>query len=141
MDDIFIQVKGIGYVFLLDKRMRHNLISPAFLSFLNIGGNIDDYIKEVNLRPTDDPSLPFLPEYVYATNTKNILPYVGRQVGKCNDNRLRVCKVFMLEFEYEGKTFSFPFLLDNSLDKAALLGKDSVDYINKMGQTGKIDNR
>ena len=35
-NEIFIQVKGIGFTFLLDKRMRHNLISPAFLAFFNL---------------------------------------------------------------------------------------------------------
>ena len=34
-DEIFIKVKGIGFVFLLDKRMKHNLISPAFLAFFD----------------------------------------------------------------------------------------------------------
>lgn len=32
-DEIFIQTKGIGFTFLLDKIMKHNLISPAFLAF------------------------------------------------------------------------------------------------------------
>lgn len=36
-DEIFIKVKGIGFVFLLDKRMKHNLISPAFLAFFDFG--------------------------------------------------------------------------------------------------------
>lgn len=35
--DIFIQVKGTGFTFLLDKRMMHNFISPAFLALSNIG--------------------------------------------------------------------------------------------------------
>ena len=34
---ILIQVKGLGFTFLLDKRMKHNLISPAFLAFFNLG--------------------------------------------------------------------------------------------------------
>ena len=34
-DEIFIQTKGIGFTFLLDKIMKHNLISPAFLAFSN----------------------------------------------------------------------------------------------------------
>lgn len=31
--EVFIQVKGLGFTFLLDKRMKHNLISPTFLAF------------------------------------------------------------------------------------------------------------
>ena len=30
---LFIRIKGIGFTFLLDKRMKHNLISPTFLAF------------------------------------------------------------------------------------------------------------
>ena len=30
---ILIQVKDVGFTFLLDKRMKHNLISPTFLAF------------------------------------------------------------------------------------------------------------
>ena len=36
-DEIFIQIKGIGFTLLLDKRMKHNFISPAFLAFFNLG--------------------------------------------------------------------------------------------------------
>ena len=36
-DEIFIQVKGISFTFLLDQRMKHILISPAFLAFFNLG--------------------------------------------------------------------------------------------------------
>ena len=59
MDEIFIQVKGIGFTFLIDKRMKHNLISPAFLAFFNLGERqmysfpIDN-IKEVNTNPVYD---------------------------------------------------------------------------------------
>lgn len=35
---IFIQIRGIGFTFLLDKRMKHNFISPAFLAFFNLEG-------------------------------------------------------------------------------------------------------
>ena len=35
--EIFIQVKSKGFTFLLDKRMRRNFISPAFLALSNIG--------------------------------------------------------------------------------------------------------
>lgn len=35
--EIFIHVKGTGFTFLLDKRMKHNFISPAFLAFFNLG--------------------------------------------------------------------------------------------------------
>lgn len=135
-DEIFIQTKGIGFTFLLDKRMKHNLISPAFLSFFNLGERqmyslpIDN-IREVNTKPAYDNLQPFLPEYADSINFNNVFHYVGKKVGRCKDNKLRVCKVFMLEFEFEGCTFSFPFLLDKSLDKPAILGRESLNHITK----------
>lgn len=132
MDEIFIQVKGIGFTFLIDKRMKHNLISPAFLAFFNLGERqmysfpIDN-IKEVNTNPVYDNLQSYLSYYVNSI----IFHYVRKKVGRCKDNKLRICKVFMLEFEYEGCTFSFPFLLDKQLDKPAILGRKSLSYITK----------
>ena len=135
-NEFFIQVKGIGFTFLLDKRMRHNLISPAFLAFFNLGGR-QMYslpmgnIREVNTKPTYDHSQPFLPDYVNAISANDMFHYVGKKLGRCKDNKLRVCKVIMLGFEHERCTFSFPFLLDKSLDKPAILGKESLNHITK----------
>ena len=136
MNEIFIQVKGIGFTFLIDKRMKHNLISPAFLAFFNLEERQmyslpENNIGEVNTNPVYDNLQPFLPDYVDSINTNDVFHYVGKKVGRCKDNKLRVCKVFMLKFEYEGCTFSFPFLLDKSLDEPAILGRESFNRIIK----------
>lgn len=125
-DEIFIQAKGIGFTFLLDKRMKHNLISPAFLAFFNFEQKRmyslpDNNIRDVNTKPTYDNLQPFFHDYVDSISPNDVFHYVGKKVGKCKDNKLRVCKVFMLGFEYEGCTFSFPFLLDKSLNEPAIL--------------------
>ena len=136
MNEIFIQIKGIGFTFLLDKRIKHNLISPTFLAFFNLGGRQmyslpENNIGKVNTKPAYDNLLPFLPDYVDSISTNDVFHYVGKKVGRCKDNKLRVCKVFMLGFEYEGCTFSFPFLLDKSLDEPAILGRESFNRIIK----------
>lgn len=133
-NELFIQVKGIGLAALIDKRMRHNLINPALLAFFNLGERrmyslSMSKIGEVNTRPTYDHSQPFLPDYVNAISTNDVFHYVGKKVGRCKDDKLRICKVFRLEFEHEGHTFSFPFLLDKSLNEAVLLGKEAIDRI------------
>lgn len=95
-NEIFIQTKGIGFTFLLDKRMKHNLINPAFLSFFNLGERqmyslpIDN-IREVNTKPAYDNLQPFLPEYADSINFNNVFHYVGKKAGRCKDNKLRVC--------------------------------------------------
>ena len=135
-DEIFIQIKGIGFTLLLDKRMKHNLISPTFLAFFNLGQNQmyslpENNIREVNTNPVYDNLQPFLPDYVDSISTNDVFHYVGKKVGRCNDNKLRVCKSFMLGFEYEGCTFSFPFLLDKNLTMPAILGRESLSHITK----------
>lgn len=135
-NEIFIQIKGIGFTFLLDKRMKHNFISPAFLAFFNLGERQmysfpENNIREVYTKPAYDNLQPFLPDYVDSISTNDEFHYVGKKVGRCMDNKLRECKVFMLGFEHEGCTFSFPFLLDKSLDKPAILGRESLNHMIK----------
>lgn len=136
MNEIFIQVKGIGFAFLLNKKLKHNLVSPAFLAFFNLRKRQmyslpENNIWEVNTKPAYDNLQPSLPDYVDFISTNDVFHYVGKKVGRCKDNKLRVCKVFMFGFEHEGCTFSFLFLLDKSLDKPAILGKESLNHITK----------
>lgn len=134
MNEIFIQIKGIGFTTLLDKRMKHNFINPAFLAFFKLGEKqmyslSKNHIREVNTKPAYDNLQPFHLDYVNSVSTNEAFYYVGKKVGRCKDNKLRVCKVFMLKFEYEECTFSFPFLLDKSLNKPVLLGKETFNQI------------
>ena len=134
MNEIFIHIKGIGFTFLLDQRMKHNLISPAFLAFFNLRKRQMDSLpknnmREVNTKPAYNLLQPFLPEYVDSISTHDVFHFVGKKVGRCKDNKLRICKVFWFGFEYEGYPFSFPFLLDKNLDESAILGKESLNHI------------
>ena len=134
MNEIFIHIKGIGFTFLLDKKMKHNLIGPAFLAFFNLRKRQmyslpKNNMREVNTKPAYNHLRPFLPEYVDSISTNDVFHYVGKKVGRCKDNKLRICKVFRFGFEYEGYTFSFPFLLDKNLDESAILGKESLNHI------------
>ena len=133
---LFIQMEGIGFTCLLNKRMKHNLINPAFLAFFHLGERqmyslSENNIREVNTKPVYDNLQPFLPDYVDSISTNDVFHYVGKKVGRCKDNKLRVCKVFKFEFEYEGYTFSFPFLLDKSLNVPAILGFESYNKLRK----------
>lgn len=132
--EIFIKIKGFGFSFLLDKRMKYNLISPAFLAFFNLEERQmysfpENNIREVNTQPIYDNLQPFISKYVDSISINDVFHYVGKKVGRCKDNNLRICKVFKLKFEYEGCTFSFPFLLDKNLNELAILGKESQKQI------------
>ena len=114
--------------------MKHNFINPTFLAFFKLGEKqmyslSKNYIREMNTKPAYDNLQPFLPEYVDSISSNDVFHYVGKKVGRCKDNKLRVCKVFMLGFEHEGCTFSFAFLLDKSLNKPVLLGKEAFNQI------------
>ena len=142
--EIFVKIKGIGFTFLLDKKVKFNLISPAFMSFFNIGKRemysfSDNNVEEVNTNSVYNErnffsalyndALPFLPDYVNTINFNSIFNYVGKKVTKCSDNKFRKCKVFMVELELEECKFSFSFLLDKSLNELAVLGKESQEQI------------
>ena len=144
MNEIFIQVKGIGFTFLIDKKMKHNFVSPAFLAFFNLRKRQmyslpENNIREVNTKPAYDNLQPFLPDYVDSISTNDVFYYTGKKVGRCKDNKLRVCKVFMFGFEYEGCTFSFPFLLDKNLTMPAILGREAFNRINKTLMSYKVE--
>ena len=144
MNEIFIQIKGIGFTFLIDKKMKHNFVSPAFLAFFNFGGRqmyslSENNIGKVNTKPVYDNLQPFLPDYVDSISTNDVFHYVGKKVGRCKDNKLRVCKVFRLGFEHEGCTFSFPFILDKSLYVPAILGREAFNRINKTLMSYKVE--
>lgn len=135
-NELFIQIKGVGFAALIDKRIKHNLISPAFLAFFNLGERrmyslSMSNIGEVNTRPAYDHSQPFLPDYVNAISANDVFHYVGKKAGRCKNDKLRKCKVFRLGFEFEECTFSFPFLLDKSLGTPILLGKEAINQITK----------
>ena len=76
-DEIFIKVKGIGFVFLLDKRMKHNLISPAFLAFFDFGKRPMYSLPESNIREVN-------------TNTSFLtyLCIINKDVNEANKNFL-----------------------------------------------------
>ena len=124
---ILIQVKDVGFTFLLDKRMKHNLISPTFLAFFKIDKQRDSLlnngIEAVSTKPEYNNSLPFLPAYVDSISLEDTFHYVGKKVVWCSDNKFRECKAVKLNFEYEGHPYSELFFIDKSVEEDyAILG-------------------
>ncbi len=127
---IFVQIKGLGFTCLLDKRMKHNLISPTFLAFFKTDKQrislLNNGIGEVNVKPEYNnslPFLPFLPAYVDSISLEDIFHYVGKKIVWCSDNKFRECKAVKLNFEYEGHPYSELFFIDKSIEEDyAILG-------------------
>ena len=122
---ILIQVKDVGFTFLLDKRMKHNLISPTFLAFFKTDKQRDllwnNDIEAVSTKSEYNSSLPFLPSYVISL--EDTFHYVGKKVVWCSDNKFRECKAVKFNFEYEGHPYSELFFIDKSVEEDyAILG-------------------
>ena len=126
-NNIYVHVKGLGFTFLLDKRMKYNLISPIFLAFFKTDKQRDSLLNndigEVNVKPEYNNSLPFLPVYVDSISMEDTFHYVGKKVVWCSDNKFRECKAVKFNFEYEGHPYSELFFIDKSVEEDyAILG-------------------
>lgn len=124
---ILIQVKDVGFTFLLDKRMKHNLISPTFLAFFKTDKQRDllwnNDIEAVSTKSEYNSSLPFLPSYVNSISLEDTFHYVRKKVVWCSDNKFRECKAVKFNFEYEGHPYSELFFIDKSVEEDyAILG-------------------
>lgn len=131
---IFVKIKGMGFTFLLNKKVKCNLISPVLMSFFNIKEKQQysfpvDNLIEVNTKSVYNDNLPFLPEHLKTINFDGVFHYIGKRVTRCSDNKFRICKIYKFEFEYERSKLSFSFLLDKSLNELAVLGKKSLKQL------------
>lgn len=124
-NSIYVEIGGLGFTFLLDKRMKHNLINPTFLAFFKIEKQmyspLDNNIGEVNTKPKYNNSLPFLPSYVDSITLEDTFHYVGKKIVWCSDNKFRECKAVKLNFEYEGHPYSELFFIDKSVEEGCAI--------------------
>lgn len=126
-NNIYVHVKSLGFTFLLDKRMKHNLINPIFLAFFKTDKQRDSLLNngigKVNVKPEYNNSLPFLSAYVDSISLEDTFHYVGKKVVWCSDNKFRECKAVKFNFEYEGHSYSELFFIDKSVEEDyAILG-------------------
>ena len=133
---IFIQVRGLGFTFLLDNKMKHNLINPDFLSFFKEKYPPTEEEYQANqmavekiMRESGD-AFPILPENLKQYFFKDVYKKAGCKVVRCSDNKLKQCKAVIFNFEYKGETYSELFFIDESLFSKpkinAILSKDST---------------
>lgn len=134
---IFIQIRGLGFTFLLDNKMKHNLINPDFLHFFKeeYPATKEEYqanqmaVKKL-MRESED-AFPILPEHLKIYHFKGVYREVGHKVIKCSDNKLRKCKAIKFNFEHEGNPYSNIFYIDKSIEKGcAILGSTFWSKLN-----------
>ena len=124
---ILIQVKDVGFTFVLDKGMKDILLSPTFLACFKTDKQRDllwnNDIEAVSTKSEYNSSLPFLPSYVNSISLEDTFHYVGKKVVWCSDNKFRECKAVKFNFEYEGHPYSELFFIDKSVEEDyAILG-------------------
>lgn len=129
LNSIYFEIRGLGFTFLLDKRMKHNLINPVFLNFFKeeYPATEEEYqanqmaVKKL-MRESED-AFPILPEHLKTYHFKGVYREVGYKVVKCSDNKLRRCKAIKFNFEHEGHPYSELFFVDKSVEESyAILG-------------------
>lgn len=124
-----IQVKGLSFNVLLDKKSKYSLISPIFLGFFKEKYPITDEEYQNNqmavkklMRESED-AFPILPEHLKTYHFRGVYKKVGYKVVKCSDNKLRRCKAIKFYFEHEGHPYSELFFIDKSVEENyAILG-------------------
>lgn len=127
--EIFIQVKGLGFTFCFDNKMKHNLINSDFLNFFKEKYPATEEEYQANqvainklMRESED-AFPILPDSLKIYHFKGVYRKVGHKVVKCSDNKLRRCKTIKFNFEYNGHLYSELFFVDKSVEgDYAILG-------------------
>lgn len=113
---IFIQVKGIGFTFLVDISSKYNSLTPCFTDFF-----YEEYPSSqqttafhdwANLNfPTSEEPIQ-TPLYLF---TNVFQKKEGIKKIKCKDGINRGCEQVILKFEYDGKSYSELFYIAPSL--------------------------
>lgn len=113
---IFIQVKGMGFTFLIDTSSRYNLLAPCFADFF-----YEEYPSSREKMECDDwvnPNLPTQEKQMQAP-LYLFVDVFQRKEGikkiKCKDGISRGCEQVVLKFEHDNKSYSELFYVDHSL--------------------------
>ena len=129
MTELFITVKGIGFTIFQDRTRKHNLISPAFLSFFkeDYPTSEDEYLTNQRAVETivrnSEEAFPVLPPHLKIYCFKDVFKVVGHGIARCSDTKLRWCRTVQFSFEYNCQTYKQLFYIDKSLCVTAVLGK------------------
>lgn len=120
MKEIFVQVKGFGFVFHYDGKSRHNLMSPAFLSFFkedysSIASLEDNQRETTEIYSHSKDAFPMLPDHLHHFSFVGVYQECDNKVIRCSDNIFRKCKGIRFSFQINNKPFTKVFYLDGSL--------------------------
>lgn len=130
--EVLVTIKGLGFVFHYDGKSRHNLMSPAFLSFFKEDyssiASLEDNQREIEeIHSVSKDAFPVLPDHLHHFSFVGVYKECGSKVIRCSDNKFRKCKAIRFSFQIDNKFFTKVFYLDGSLwhnkNAYAVLGK------------------
>lgn len=128
MKEMYVEVQNVGFGFGVDTKRKRNYVHPAFLSFFNIA-NTPCHMNTSDEMVPDDGIIHL--EYIEQMNFSEAFHYSGKQLALCHDNKLRICRMYRIKFECEGRALTMPFVVDRSLTVPGLLGKVAIEYLMK----------
>ena len=102
---IFITVKGIGFIFLLDTSSKYNLCTPCFADFFH-EDSLTSTETEPKGRAIESPFSVFGDVFQKQGGIKDI---------KCKNGIKAGCSSAKIQFEHDGKTYRDLFYIDPSL--------------------------
>ena len=127
-NELYIEVKNIGFCFGVDVMRKRNYVHPAFLSFFNIEATPCHMNTSDEMVP-DDGIIHL--ENIEPMNFSDAFHYCGKKLALCNDNKLRICRMYRITFECEYRVLTMPFVVDESLTIPGQLGKVAMESLMK----------
>ena len=114
--DILIQVKGMGFTFLVDTSYKYNLLTSCFVDFFHeeypASPERIEFHERLNLNfPTTENPIK-IPLYLFQDIFQK---REGIKRVKCKNGAIMGCKSTIFNFEYNGKAYSELFYIDPSL--------------------------
>lgn len=127
-NELYVEVQNFGFCFGVDVMRKRNYVHPAFLSFFNIEATPCHMNTSDEIVP-DDGIIHL--ENIEPMNFSDAFLYCGKKLALCNDNKLRICRMYRITFECEDRIQTLLFVVDKSLTVPGLLGKSATESLMK----------
>ena len=121
-------MQNVGFGFGVDAKRKRNYVHPAFLSFFNFAATPCHMNTSDEMVP-DDGIIHL--ENIEPMDFSEAFHFCGKQLALCHDNKLRICRMYRITFECEGRVQALPFVVDKSLTIPGLLGKVAIEILKK----------
>ena len=122
-NEIYVEVRNVGFGFGVDAKRKRNYVHPTFLSFFNFAATPCHMNTSDEMVP-DDGIIHL--ENIEPMDFSEAFHFCGKQLALCHDNKLRICRMYRITFECEDKALTMPFVVDKSLTVPGLLGKVAI---------------